>query len=278
MTARHHTTTTNYELSIYSYLTNRIRPKIEASLASFATIALASLAIRALSYLLQILTTSSFDDSPTTCYRGCAIMTGKTMYDAVTQAASATGPSISTRYTELLETSVTRTKQTTEITSTRYKTGYLSNAIRLTVTRVKSTDSASSCSAGPFDSAQGRPLLVRHRGVPHHAPCGHWSRTSGHRSRTTGRWPRATDTAFLIGTPKRLKTAATQTKQTTETVSNRYNLRGVSQIQLDGKSLADSHGHLRVARVSCPGERRVRPEAFEFRPYSNAPKQGATLS
>ncbi len=226
----------------------------------------------------QTLTTCSFDDSPTACYRGCAIMTGKPIYEAVTQAAAAAVPPISTRYTKLLESSVTRTKQTTEITSTRYKTGYLSNAIRLTVTRVKSTDSASSCSAGPFDSAQGRPLLVRHRGVPHHAPCGHWSRTSGHRSRTTGRWPRATDTAFLIGTPKRLKTAATQTKQTTETVSNRYNLRGVSQIQLDGKSLADSHGHLRVARVSCPGERRVRPEAFEFRPYSNAPKQGATLS
>jgi hypothetical protein len=68
---------------------------------------------------------------------------------------------------------------------------------------------------------------------------------------------------ILIDSPKRLETPVTQTKQTTEVISNRMKIEGTSDAMTEAKS--------DVARVSCPvylesrrDEGRVRPEAFEF--------------
>jgi hypothetical protein len=233
------------------------------------------------------LTTFSFDHSPTACYRGCAIMTGKFMYEPVTQrAATAILPGIS-RHTKLLETRLTQTKQTTEPSISRHKTATPPYAL-----------SPHPCSAEPG--------FVRHCGVPQSTPCRSVpsedefaaARLSGviplatdRLSRITGHGSEVTNTPFLIDRPKRLKTAVTQTKQTPEAISNRMKIRGVPQIQSDGKSEGKSHGHSHVARAihvirgswsvypeSRRDEGRVSPEAFEFRPYSNMPAQGAILA
>jgi len=169
---------------------------------------------------------------------------------------------------KLLETRLTQTKQTTEPAISRHKTATPPHAI-----------SPHPCSAGP--------ALVRHCGVPQHAPQPPMPDEDDSEERNAWRPParhlplspiRLRKASFLIDRPKRLKTAATQTKQTSEVISNRMKIRGVSQIQSGGKSHGDSH----VARGSCPvypesrrDEGRVRPEAFEFRPYSIAPEQGA---
>ncbi len=118
--------------------------------------------------------------------------------------------------------------------------------------------------------------------------------------------PLGAGTAFLIGTPKRLKIGLSRTKQTSEVVSNRYKIRGSSNAiwrsgkrkklvagfltgtpkQLEiavihrkqttealsnrdtkrGSSSAMKWAESHVARVSCPDEGRVRPEALEFSP------------
>jgi hypothetical protein len=178
------------------------------------------------------------------------------MYEAVTQAAVAPVPYISTRYNELLETCVTRSKQTTEIASTRYKTGAPSSAMSPAVARVKLIGPAisRSCSAGPFGSAPGRPPFVRYCGVPHHAPqpraphepaLSFEKRSEGFTPSLEGRPPDRTghvpDRAhFLIGTPKRLKSAATQTKQTSEVISNRYKIRGSCRAERERRFLVRS--------------------------------------
>jgi len=175
-------------------------------------------------------------------------MAGEFIYEPVTQRAAATTlPAIS-----------------------RHKTATPPHAI-----------SPHPCSAGP--------AFVRHCGVPQHAPqpsmpdeddavqSNSWRPPARHLPLPPNRSLKA---YFPIATPKRLKTAATQTKQKTEVISNRYKIEGVSQLQSDGNSDGDLH----VARDSCPvypesrrDEGRVRPEAFEFRPYSIASAQGAIL-
>jgi hypothetical protein len=63
-------------------------------------------------------------------------------------------------------------------------------------------------------------------------------------------------TGFLTGTPKQLEIAVSHTKQITATLSNRDTKRGSSSAIW----AVESH----VARVSCPDEGSIRPEAFEF--------------
>jgi hypothetical protein len=190
------------------------------------------------------------------------------MYEPVTQRAAAATLTGISRHKKLLETRITQTKQTTEPAISRHKTATPPHVI-----------SPRSCSAGP--------AFVRHCGVPQHAPQPPMPDEDDSEERNPWRLParhlplppnRLLKASFLIDRPKRLKTAVTQTKQTSEVISNRMKIRGVSQLQSGGKSHGDSH----VARGSCPvypesrrDEGRVRPEAFEFRPYSIAPEQGA---
>ncbi len=81
-------------------------------------------------------------------------------------------------------------------------------------------------------------------------------------------------TVFLIATPKLLEIAVSHTKQNTEAISNRYKnghlhnaieLRATNFKNVGGTpALRKKRPCAHVARVSCPDEGRVRPEAFEF--------------
>jgi hypothetical protein len=214
----------------------------------------------------KTLTTFSFDHSPTACYRGCAIMTGKFMYEPVTHRSAATLPGIS-RHTKLLETRLTQTKQTTEPATSRHKTATPPHAII-----------PDPCSAGP--------TFVRHCGVPQHAPQPPMPGEDDSEDRNAWRPPArhflppngSLKAPFLIDSPKRLKMAVTQTKQTPEAISNRMKIRGVYQIQSHGKSHGDSCGDSDVAQVpQALRHKGFRPEAFEFYRHSIAPAQGANL-
>jgi hypothetical protein len=158
-------------------------------------------------------------------------MTGKFIYEPVTQRpAAATLPGIS-RHTRLLATRLTQTKQTTEPDISRHKIATPPYAI-----------SPDPCSAGP--------TFVRHCGVPQHAPQSPMPNEDDAEQRNSRRLPArhlplspnwSPKASFLIDRPKRLKTPATQTKQTSEVISNRMKISGVSQIQSDGKSHSNSH-------------------------------------
>jgi len=147
------------------------------------------------------------------------------MYEPVTQRpATATRPEIS-RNTKSLETRLTQTKQTADPAISRQKTATPPSAI-----------SPHPCSAGP--------AFVRHCGVPQQAPRALTPDADGAEPRNAWRPPArhflppngSLKAPFLIDSPNRLKTAVTQTKQTPEAISNRMKIRGVYQIQSDGKS------------------------------------------
>jgi len=182
------------------------------------------------------------------------MIAGEAIYGPVTQAATAaTLPAIS-RHTKLLETRLTQTKQTAEPAISRHKKA----ATPLAMSR-------RSCSAGPG--------FLRHCGVPQHAPQPRTPDADGAEPRNSWRPPArhflppngSLKAPFLIDSPKRLKTAVTQTKQTPEAISNRMKIRGVSQIQSDGKLHGDSHVIRAIHLARVPQALRhegLRPEAF----------------
>jgi hypothetical protein len=175
-------------------------------------------------------------------------MTGKAIYGAVIQAATATLPPGISRHTKLLEPGLTQTKLITALAISRHETGIPSNAINL-----------GSCSAGTSfacPEAVGAESVPRHSSVPlacHEAATAdesvtrHCFSTRYKQLLETGitQTKQTTDAAstrykartrsvarerFLIGTPKRLETALTQSKQTSEVISNRYKNRGLLDV------------------------------------------------
>ena len=187
-------------------------------------------------------------------------MTGRTIYGAVIQAATAvTLPGMS-RHTKLLEPGLTQTKQTIALTITRHKTETRPNAISLGsysagLAFVRHSAVPLACPARPAcpeprreprTEAVGATWVARDCCSTRYKELLETSitRTKQTAEAASTRYKTGTRLIarqrFLIGTPKRLKTALTQTKQISEVISNRYKKGGSIYSECRGGASAHS--------------------------------------